>query len=46
MKHVLQGINYANFLQKFWKEKKVSQNSYSENSIPKSARLCDRKSLM
>ena len=48
MKHVLQGINIINFLQKFWKKLKLSEkkNSYLRNSVLNFARLCACKSLI
>ena len=44
--HVLKGINFANVLTKNLEWIKIPQDSYSENSILKSARLYDRKSLI
>ena len=41
MKHVLEGINFLNFLQNFWKEKKCPKIVISETS-----RLCACKSLI
>ena len=41
MKHALEGINFANFLQSFWKEQKFSKIVISET-----VRLCAFKSLI
>ena len=45
-KHVLEGINFANFLQNFLEQIKISHNSYLENSFPKFARRCAGKNLI
>ena len=41
MKYVLEGINFGNFLQNFWKEQK-----FPKIVISKTARLCACKSLI